>query len=148
MRRRDFVKGSALGSAGVLLGRSARAGRSLPPYMPVMEEKMESGDYVRHYHEPEITRPVLLCDRKGELNPEAVGWARHPLIRANLHGHWPRKKKWNFWNWISPRFVFSVTLADIDYMAFCTVSFIDFKTGESVSTMAIKPGGSLDMPER
>ncbi len=146
MQRRDFIKCGALAGAGMLWS-DAFAGQQLPDYMPIMEDRMESGDYVRHYHEPEITEPVLLCDQKGELNPEAVGWARHPLIRANLQGHWPRKKKWNFWNWISPEFVFSVTVADIDYLAFCTVSFIDFKRAESCSTMAVKPGGTLDMPE-
>ena len=42
-----------------------------------------------------------------EINPAAVGWSRAPLVRANLSGHWLRKKRWNFWNWIAPRFVFS-----------------------------------------
>ncbi len=146
MRRRDFVKAGALAGAGVALSGRALAGA--PDYMPIMKEKMESGDYVPHYHEPELTGPVLLCNEDGELNPDAVGWARHPYIRANLSGHWPRKKKWNFWNWISPDFVFSVTLADIDYLAFCTVSFIDFKSGGSFSKMVPKPGGSPDMPEQ
>ena len=63
--------------------------------------------------ERELTEPVLLCDDSGNLNPNAVGWSRTALVTANLRGHWPRKKRWNFWNWISPEFVLSVTVADI-----------------------------------
>ena len=55
------------------------------------------------YVERELTAPVDLCDARGRLNPAAVGWSRPPLVRANLRGHWPRKKRWNFWNWIGPR---------------------------------------------
>jgi hypothetical protein len=98
------------------------------------------------YVEPEITAPVDLCDGRGRLNRAAVGWARQPLVRANLRRHWPRKKRWNFWNWISPRFVFQVTLADIDYAAFCQGTFIDFEDGRTVSATAIaRPG--LALPE-
>jgi hypothetical protein len=99
------------------------------------------------YEEREITSTVDLCDARGRLNPEAVGWSRNPLVRANLSGHWLRKKKWNFWNWISPRFVLSATLADIDYAAFCQVSFTDFETGQSVEATSLAWPYSLAMPE-
>ena len=82
----------------------------LPDYMPIVSRRMAECDYLPHYQEREITGPMDLCDQKGRLNPDAVGWSRSPLIRANLAGHWPRKKKWNMWNWISPDFVFSATL--------------------------------------
>ena len=101
---------------------------ALPEYMPAVAERMRRGDYREVYEEREITAAVDLCDARGRLNAAAVGWSRRPLVRANLRGHWPRKKRWNFWNWISPRFVFSVTVADIDYAAFCQVTFIDFDT--------------------
>jgi hypothetical protein len=119
----------------------------LPDYMPILNDKMARGDYLPHYHERELTDPVDLCDEKGRLNPDAVGWSRSPLIRANLAGHWPRKKKWNMWNWISPRFVFSATLADIDYAAFCSVSFTDFETGQHLSRQSFTRPHSFDMPE-
>src|SRR5215470_3105742 len=98
---------------------------ALPDFMPIVAERMARGDYTPCYSEPEISAPVDLCDARGSLNRAAAGWSRQPLVRANLRGHWPRKKRWNFWNWVSPRFVFSVTLADIDYAAFCQASFID-----------------------
>ena len=122
-------------------------GRSLPEFMPVVADRMGRGDYHAAYEEREITVPTDLCDAQGQLSPAAVGWSRRPLVRANLRGHWLRKKRWNFWNWISPRFVFQVTLADIDYAAFCQVTFIDFETQRTVGGTAPAWPGSLSMPE-
>ncbi|HVN85384.1 MAG TPA: DUF2804 domain-containing protein [Candidatus Binatia bacterium] len=120
---------------------------SLPDFMPIVADRMRPGDYLRAYDEPELTAAVDLCDARGVLNPAAVGWSRTPLVRANLSGHWPRKKRWNFWNWIGPRFVFSVTLADIDYAAFCQMTFTDFETKQSIGAMARTRSGSIVMPE-
>jgi len=117
--------------------------------MPIVADRMRSGGaYPRAYQEPEIIAPVDLCDAHGRLNPAAVGWSRQPLVRANLSGHWLRKKRWNFWNWISPRFVFSVTLADIDYTAFCQMTFTDFESGQSLSANASVRPGSIPLPEQ
>jgi len=115
--------------------------------MPIVAARMARGDYTPRYVESEITAPADLCDAQGRLNPAAVGWSRQPLVRANLRGHWPRKKRWNFWNWISPRFVFSVTLADIDYGAFCQATLTDFGTHESFAASAMAWPGSLSLPE-
>lgn len=148
MKRREFITHAALGAAGWAIAGQAAAGRKLPPdHLPILDKKLAQGNYVSHYLEPELTEPVLLCDAHGRLNPKAVGWSRRPLVRANLHGHWPRKKKWNFWNWISPDFVFSVTVADIDFACFCGVSFTDFETKKTLTTIALKPHGSVVMPE-
>jgi hypothetical protein len=130
-----------------MAARNAGSKKHLPDYMPILNERMARGDYLPHYEEREITEPVDLCDERGILNPEAVGWSRSPLVRANLSGHWPRKKKWNFWNWISPDFVFSVTLADLDYASFCSVSFTDFETAKNVSAISIKRAHRVRMPE-
>jgi hypothetical protein len=120
---------------------------SLPDFMPVVAGRMRRGDYRSVYEEREVIGPIDLCDAQGRLNPAAVGWSRVPVVRANLRGHWPRKKRWNFWNWISPRFVFQVTLADIDYAAFCQVTFIDFDTKRTLAGMALARPGSVPMPE-
>src|SRR6185295_2310387 len=119
----------------------------LPEFMPAVAARMRGAEYPRAYDEPELTRPVDLCDAQGRLNPDAVGWSRRPLVRANLRGPWLRRKRWNFWNWISPRFVFSVTLADIDYAAFCQMTFTDFETGRSVARLAAARPGSIALPE-
>jgi len=148
MHRRDFLRGAAATLAAFSPGENVLArAKTVPEFLPILDEKMARGDYVPHYFERELTEPVLLCDEQGRLNPQAVGWSRVPLVRANLSGHWPRKKKWNFWNWISPGFVFSVTLADIDFAQFCAVSFIDFETRRNLGGMAMKRSGSFPMPE-
>ena len=121
--------------------------RRLPDWMPIVDPRMARGDYPGRYHEREITSPIDLCDQRGRLNPAAVGWARAPIVRGNLSGHWPRKKRWNFWNWIAPRFVFSVTLADIDFAAFCGVSFTDFESGRNLTAMTFARPRSFAMPE-
>jgi hypothetical protein len=115
--------------------------------MPVVAARMRPGEYPLAYEERELTAAVDLCDARGRLNPAAVGWSRAPLVRANLRGHWLRKKRWNFWNWIGPRFVFSVTLADVDYAAFCQMTFTDFETSRSVETMVPARPGSIALPE-
>lgn len=99
------------------------------------------------YAEREITKPVDLCDARGALNPAAVGFARQPLFRANLSGHWPRKKKWNFWNWIAPDFVFSVTLADIDYASFCAFTLTDFRDGTHWAGSSYGLPGRIALPD-
>jgi len=119
----------------------------LPDYLPIVRERMARGDYRSIYEEPELTAAVDLCDSRGRLNPAAVGWSRTPLVRANLAGHWPRRKRWNFWNWIAPGFVLSAVIADIDYAAFCEITFTDFETKQAVSAISFKRPGSLALPE-
>jgi hypothetical protein len=138
---------AAAGAAGALIAAPALARKTAPDYMPIVKGRMESGEYQPYYVEREITAPTLLCDETGRLNPEARGYARTPLFRANLKGHWPRKKRWNFWNWISPEFVLSATMADIDYGSFCAVTFDDFQTGEGLTAMSVKGGGHAEFPE-
>jgi hypothetical protein len=100
------------------------------------------------YAEREIEAPVDLCDARGRLNPDAVGFARQPLFRANLSGHWLRKKRWNFWNWIGPDFVFSATLADIDFTAFCAFSLTDFRDGAHFAGSSYGLPGRFTLSER
>ncbi|MEW5786185.1 MAG: DUF2804 domain-containing protein [Bacillota bacterium] len=78
--------------------------------------------------ERELTGPVLLCDNRGRLNREAVGWSRRPLHRCNLSGRPLRKKRWNYWCVTTKRFLFSATVSDIDYLGMAFVYFLDFET--------------------
>jgi len=119
----------------------------LPDHMPILDTRLEEAAPLSHYEERELLQPVDLCDSLGRLAPEAVGWSRQPLVRANLSGHPFRKKRWNFWNWIDPDFVFTVTLADIDYASFCAVRFIDFENGDEVGGMSAGRPGRFEMPE-
>ena len=119
----------------------------LAPHLPILNARLARSETTPTYQERELSEPTLLCDARGRLNPSAVGWSRAPLVKANLKGRWPRKKKWNFWNWISREFVFSVTVADLDYASFCAASFIHFETGESLEAMDLKWSGFTPMPE-
>ncbi|MCB1319901.1 MAG: DUF2804 family protein, partial [Leptospiraceae bacterium] len=76
----------------------------------------------------EITSEVLLCDRKGNLNPQAIGWARHPYHVCNLSGSFLRKKKWDYWCVTGDRLLFSATIADVDYSAVAFIYFLEFES--------------------
>jgi Domain of unknown function (DUF2804), N-terminal/Domain of unknown function (DUF2804), C-terminal len=147
MKRRDFFRAGTVMGAG-LLSQTLNAKEAAPPYMPILKDKMAKEDYKPYYNERELTEPVLLCDEKGNLNPDAIGWSRVPLVTANMKGHYLRKKKWNFWNWISKDFVFSITIAHIDYAYFCAVSLTDFVEKKNYATIALNPFvKSSQMPE-
>jgi hypothetical protein len=118
--------------------------KRLPDRLPILGRRGTPGPV---YVERELTRPLDLCDARGRLNPEAVGWSRTPLVRANLSGHWPRKKRWNFWNWIGPEAVFSVTLAELDYGSFCAFALTDFASGETLRGTSLGRPGRCALPE-
>ncbi|MCL4684830.1 DUF2804 family protein [Myxococcota bacterium] len=120
---------------------------TLPDHLPILDQtgRTPVGPV---YVEREITEAVDLCDDRGRLNPAAVGFSRQPRVRANLSGHWLRKKKWNFWNWIAPDFVFSVTLADIDLVSFCSFTLTDFTDGSHWSGASYGRPGRFAMSEQ
>jgi hypothetical protein len=97
--------------------------------------------------EPEITEPVDLCTPDGLLNPDAVGWTRTPLHRANLSG-WGRAKRWEYWCVQTPDWALSVTVSHIDYLALHQVYFVDFEQGREIDESAIVPlARSPQLPE-
>ncbi|MCB1315466.1 MAG: DUF2804 domain-containing protein, partial [Leptospiraceae bacterium] len=96
-----------------------------------------------------ITSEVLLCDRKGNLNPRAVGWARHPYHVCNLSGSFLRKKKWDYWCVTGDRFLFSATIASVDYSAVAFVYFLEYESRRfQEQTVMIPLGRGLRMTER
>jgi len=99
-------------------------------------------------HEPEITEPARLCTKKGLLRPSSVGWSRHPLHTSNVRGHWPRKKKWNYWAITSDRYLFSATVGSLDYLGIVFVYFLDFETKRFIEKTVTTPlGMGCAMPE-
>lgn len=93
------------------------------------------------YIERELTEPVELCDANGKLNPAAIGWSRFPLHICNLSGGWPRKKKWHYWCVTTDDFLFSFTVANIDYIGLVGAYFLDLKTQEFIEDTVITPMG-------
>ncbi len=98
--------------------------------------------------EREITEPVALCDDKGLLNPEAIGFARQPFIQSNLTSHFMRKKKWNYWCVYGEDLLFSATISHLDYAAVCFVYILDYETQRFYEKQITIPiGRNVKMPE-
>jgi len=101
--------------------------------------------------EREIVELTRLCDNKGNLNPEAIGFARKPIIDSNLSGHFMRKKKWNYWCIFGEEILFSVTISHLDYAAVCSIYFLEYETQRSFEkaiTIPLGIGGKLKMPSK
>ncbi len=96
----------------------------------------------------EITKPVDLCVGLGRLNHLALGWARKPLVRCNIKGHFLRKKKWNYWAVYNKDYVFSATIANLDYVGMCFWYFIDIKNQKLYeNSLSVPFGVGCKMPE-
>jgi len=91
--------------------------------------------------EAERTEPASLCLGSGALDPDAVGWTRHPLHRCNLSGHWPHKKRWNCWTVFTDRTLFSATVADVDYATVAFIYLVDLRRGSVVEKRTVLPFG-------
>jgi hypothetical protein len=89
--------------------------------------------------EAELTGPFDLCDADGRLSRAAVGWSRHPLHTSNIRGHWSRKKSWNYWCVTTDKHLFSVTLADIDYLGVAFAYFLDYESGRFIEKTVTVP---------
>ncbi|MBN1265277.1 MAG: DUF2804 domain-containing protein [Anaerolineales bacterium] len=99
------------------------------------------------FDERELTDPVDLCTPQGLLNPQAVGWARQPVITANLRGRWLAKKRWNYWAVTTKTHLFSVTISNEDYIGMVFLYFGDFQTGViKEKTIITLFGSGVHMP--
>ncbi|GEL77862.1 DUF2804 domain-containing protein [Tenuibacillus multivorans] len=96
----------------------------------------------------EITRAFKLCDERGKLNRESVGWSRHPMIYCNLRGSFLRKKKWNYWCVTSHDALFSITVSHLDYAAVVFAYVLDLRSHRFVEESIMIPlGRSIHMPD-
>lgn len=97
----------------------------------------------------EVTAPVCLCSEDGLLNPDAAAWSRQPWHVCNLRGRFPRKKRWDYWCVMGDRFLFSATIADVDYSAFGAIYFLDYATKRLVQGKCVMPPfRRIAMPDR
>ncbi|HEY0950018.1 DUF2804 domain-containing protein [Nocardioides sp.] len=98
--------------------------------------------------EREITEPVDLCLPNGRLHPDAVGWSRTPLHRANLRG-WGRAKRWEYWGVVTPRLCLGVVASSLDYAGVCSVWVLDRETGRTWSHEEVPPlARGVSLPDR
>ncbi|MEU6728421.1 DUF2804 domain-containing protein [Nonomuraea wenchangensis] len=99
-------------------------------------------------HEREITARVDLCRPDGRLNPQAVGWSRVPLHRANIRG-WGRTMRWDYWAVTSADLVFAFSASSLDYLAGESAFFLDRHTGEQVTSRGLLvPARDVSFSER
>ena len=82
-------------------------------------------------HEREITAAVDLCAPNGTLNPDARGWSRVPLHRANLQGKFGRNKRWDYWGILAGDLLISSTFSNVDYLGIVDVWWADLATGRT-----------------
>jgi hypothetical protein len=80
---------------------------------------------------PEPFAAIALCDPSGQLNPQAVGWSPRPNVDCAIPGHFGRRKRWNHWCITTPRWMLSFTQADVDYLGYVAVYFLDLQNGQS-----------------
>lgn len=105
--------------------------------------------HLAQHSEKEIKTIVQLCDKKGNLNPEAIGFARKPIFDCNLKGRFLRKKKWNYWCVFGDEILFSVTISHLDYAAVCFVYFLEYETQRFFEkTVTIPLSAKLTMPSK
>lgn len=90
-------------------------------------------------YEPELLEPTLLCDGKGSLDPSGIGWSRKPVHNCNLSGHWPRKKKWNYWNIVTSEHLFCIAIVNFDYAAMAFTYLYNLETNSLIEKTVAVP---------
>ncbi len=92
-------------------------------------------------HPPTSIAAPPLCDARGRLNSAAVGWSSRPQTLCQLSGNAGRRKRWNHWCINAPGWMLSITIADLDYLGYGAVYFLDLETGQSVHRTQFSPFG-------
>ncbi|MEW6106135.1 MAG: DUF2804 domain-containing protein [Bacillota bacterium] len=115
---------------------------------PRSDERRRGSTKGQVYVEAEITGPTLLCDSRGRLRRESVGWSRHPLHTCNIKGRWPRRKRWNYWCVADDERLFSVTLSNVDYVGLAFAYLLEFETRRFIEHTVMVPfGRGFVLPE-
>ena len=101
-------------------------------------------------HENELTEPVDLCTPDGDrVNPDALGWSRRPLHRANLQGRFGVNKRWDYWAVLAGDLLVSSVYADVDHLGLADVWWHDLSTGATGGGGIVTVGNEdFDLPER
>lgn len=95
---------------------------------------------------PELPQP--LCDSRGQLAEDAIGWSSRPRVNCALPSHWGRRKRWNRWCVTTPDWMLALTFADLDYLGYGAAYFLDLRSGKSGNHTQIRPfGRGCDLPD-
>jgi hypothetical protein len=101
-------------------------------------------------HERELLQEVDLCLPDGlHLNPEALGWSRRPLHRANLSG-FGTNKRWDYWAVLAGDLVVSLVYADVDHFGLADVWWADLQAGTTggKAIFLLAADSPIRLPER
>ncbi|MCB0995983.1 MAG: DUF2804 family protein, partial [Acidimicrobiales bacterium] len=100
-------------------------------------------------HERELVDPVDLCTPDGSrLNPDARGWSRRPLHRANLVGEHGRNKRGAYWAILAGYLAISAVYADVDHFGLADVWWADLSTDRSGGGGTIVAAADVSLPDR
>lgn len=84
--------------------------------------------------EPEIVGEPALTGMRGRLNPDAVGWARQPVVDTTGFGAGRgRHKRWEYWGIATPDHFLALTVSSLDYAAVHEVWIHERATGREWS---------------
>jgi hypothetical protein len=100
--------------------------------------------------ERELTADVALTLPNGRLNPEAVGFARRPIVdTGGIPAGWGRNKRWEYWNVITPTHILALTVSSIDYAAVHEVWVFERATERSWGkAVTVLPARGVTLPAR
>jgi hypothetical protein len=92
--------------------------------------------------ERELTAPVEVADAAGRLRREAIGWARHPLLRCPLPAGVSRAHAFNYWCVMDREAALMVLVADVGAAAVALLSFQDHDArAPAAETVWVRPFG-------
>lgn len=92
--------------------------------------------------------PVSLTLPNGRLHPDAIGWARQPIVDTSgiTHGR-GRNKRWEYWNVTTPSHILALTVSSIDYAAVHEIWVYDRATTKSWGKSAtVVPPRGVELP--
>ncbi len=84
--------------------------------------------------------PIDIAHADGRLRREAVGWARHPILRCNLAPGLPRAHAFSYWCIMDRRAALSLLVADVGLAGVALVSFLELG-GAPVERVHARPLG-------
>lgn len=117
-------------------------------YIMISKQQSALGALGMLYNEREISSRIDLCNNRGKLLNDSIGWSRSPVFRCNLSRHFLRKKKWNYWSITNDNCFFSITISNIDYIGMVFAYFLDLKTMKFIERTIMKPFGmGCSLPE-
>lgn len=85
------------------------------------------------FSHPEPLAAIALCDSRGNLNSQAIGWSLRPRVDCAIPGRYGRRKRWNHWCITTPEWMLTFTQSDLDYVGYVAAYFLDLRSGQAAA---------------